>query len=60
MIIVIIASNNCHFNRRRKYVNDSAQQGPTESMLRRLWLPLYGPCVRGWKLNMNIMNNEYK
>ena len=28
-----------------KYSNDAAQQGRTESILRRLWQPLYGPCM---------------
>ena len=32
-------------NRRRKYSNEAAQQGRTESIQRRLWQPLYGPCV---------------
>ena len=37
--------NNCHANRRRRYSNDEVQQGRTESILWRPWLPLYGLCV---------------
>ena len=33
-------NNNCHANRRRKYSNNAAQKGRTESKLWRLWLPL--------------------
>ena len=38
-------NNNCLANRPRKYRKDAARQGRTESIFRRRWQPLHGPCM---------------